>query len=142
MTPLEATQLVYEAARAAVAAGTLDCGLELEGERFAPTADEPWIRVAVRDLPNTGSTHGAAGARIATRRALVVGQCFAPTFPDDGVSAAMALAALFQALYEGRDLTGDAGIVNCDVGDTRRIGTDGAWFQVNASVPITFHETI
>jgi hypothetical protein len=142
MTPLQATQIVYDAVRDAAAAGTIECAYAFEGERFAPVAGEPWIRISVRDLPTTEATHGRIGHRVATRRAMVVVQVFAPNFADDGTAQALELAAVVQALYEGRSLpVGDADQINADPADVRRIGADGAWFQTNVTIPFSYRET-
>ncbi len=142
MTPLAATQLVYAAIRTGWADRT---NLGFDGEFFVRPKDEAYVYVAIRGLPNRGSTHGRPGQRLATRRAMVMAQCFAPTndggLPVDGIGAAMALAATLQPLLEGRDLGSAGDVVNLEVGDTLPIGADGAFYQANVTVPFTFLES-
>lgn len=141
MTPLEATELVYETARTGL--GAAGVTYTFDGERFEPPADTAWVRVTVRDLPTAGATHGPAGGRRARRRGVVAAQCFAPNYPDDGAGAALALAQQVRALFEGKDIPSTPGVepINFDAATVRRIGADGAWYQAHAEIPFTFDET-
>lgn len=139
MTPLEAAQLVYAAIRTGMVA--VDADLAFEGERFSPEADRAWVRVHIRALPTLSVTHGPPGQRRARRRRMVIAQCFAPIFPDDGVARAGALAAQVQALLDGRDLEGAAGTCNFEPADSLPIAADKTWFQTNVTAPFQFNET-
>lgn len=138
MTELEATEAIY----AAVVAGMGATTLILEGEVGsppAPTAGVPWIRLAVRDLPANPPSHGPVGGRRVQRQGVAFAQCFAP---GDGVATAVTLAQSVRDLLAG-DLETVVGAVTFTTGgDVRRIGRDGAWFQVNAECPFTFDATI
>ena len=68
---------------------------------------------------------------------------FHPLAVSDGAGNALALAIAFRDLFEPADITASAGVVHIIGGATvRRIGVDGAWYQVNVDVPLTYHETI
>lgn len=142
MTPLEATEAVYEAARVGVAAigGT---SLYLEGERSKPAAGTPWVRVSVRHQPTRSMSLGVIGSRRVERAAVVYGQCFVPHQTDDGVKAALTLAQQFRNLFEGIDVIGVGTAplaLNFSEADLRSVGVEGGWIQVNAECPFTFVE--
>ena len=139
MTPLQATETIY----AAAVAGMGSTPLTFEGERYTPTAGTSWVRVSVRDSPSGPMTHGPSGGRRIERPAVVYGQVFTPYGTDDGVAAAMTLAQTFRDLFEGRDLTATGGGSLTFLGaSVRRVGIDGAWYQVNVECPFTHDETI
>lgn len=118
--------------------------LVFDGERAAPPAAEPWIRLTIRDLPTRTVTHGARGGRQAERRATLIAQVFYPTAISDGSGPPLAIAQAFRNLFLS-DVTASAGVVHIvGAADPRRIGNtpDGAWYQVNVDVPLTYHETI
>lgn len=139
MTPLEMT----EAVMAHAVANWTATALTFDGERFTPPVGEPWIRVSIRDLPTATVTHGARGNRQAQRRATLIAQVFHPLAISDGAGAAIALAQAFRDLYEPADVTASTGVVHIVGGASlRRIGVDGAWYQANVDVPLTYHETI
>ena len=119
--------------------------LVFDGERAAPPAAEPWIRLTIRDLPTRTVTHGARGNRQAERRATLIAQVFYPTAISDGAGPALAIAQDFRDLFEPADVTASTGVVHIVGGASlRRIGNtpDAAWYQVNVDVPLTYHETI
>jgi hypothetical protein len=138
MTPIEATQHVY----GVVEAGVLGVAIDLQHEQFDPPIDQPWIRVTIRDLPAIAVTHGPPGARRKRCRMVVIAQVFAPNFPTDGVAQALTLAQQFKALFEGRDIPSTPGVdpIGFDDGFVRRVGSDGAWFQVNVELAASFDE--
>ena len=138
MTPLEATELVYAAAVAGVAAMSPAPTLMLEGELGRPAIGTRWIRLAVRDQPSPPMTHGPSGGRRVQRGAVLLAQCFAPVGTADGVKAALTMATEFRALFEGED------VGECAFGtaDTRRVGIEGGWMQVNAECPFTYEATV
>lgn len=141
MTPLEATNAILSHAIANWNAA--NAVLTFDGERFDAPEGEPWIRLTIRDLPTVSVTLGARANRLAERRATLIAQVFAPLEVSDGAGAALALAIAFRDLFEPADVTAAAGVVHIIGGATvRRIGVDGAWYQVNVDVPLTYHETI
>lgn len=146
MSPLEATEAIYAAAKAGVALMSGTPTLFLEAERGKPAAGTAWIRVTVRDLPTLPLTLAPPGERYAQRSGLLIAQCFAPIGTTDGVSAAMAMALAFRALFEGQDIIGAGSSptsINFREADVRRVGIDkGGWFQVNAECPFTFGEIV
>ena len=148
MTPLEATNAILNHAIASsVTVGDVvkfnGATLTFDGERFDAPEGEPWIRLTIRDLPTASVTLGARANRLAERRATLIAQVFAPLEVSDGAGAALALAIAFRDLFEPADVTASAGVVHITGGATvRRVGVDGAWYQVNVDVPLTYHETI
>lgn len=148
MTPLEATNAVLNHAIASsVTVGDVvkfnGATLTFDGERFDAPEGEPWIRLTIRDLPTASVTLGARANRLAERRATLIAQVFAPLEVSDGAGAALELAIAFRDLFEPADVAAAAGVVHIIGGATvRRIGVDGAWYQVNVDVPLTYHETI
>lgn len=137
MTELEATQAIYAAIRAEFTSVVFT----FEGERFTPPSDEAWIRVSIRDLTSRISSLGQSG--LSERRGLLLAQCFAPTFPDDGVAAALSLAHQFCRLFERTNKPDTAGAdpAHFLVGSMTRVGVDGDWFQANASIPFFYLDT-
>lgn len=141
MTPLEMTEAILQHAVTNWNAAT--AVLVFDGERAAPPAAEPWIRLTIRDLPTRTVTHGARGGRQAERRATLIAQVFYPTAISDGAGPALAIAQDFRDLFEPADVVASTGVVHIVGGASlRRIGVDGAWYQVNVDVPLTYHETI
>lgn len=139
MTPLAATELVLAAAKSKL--DSLGVAFCIDGERFEPPVEATWCRIAVRDLPPDGSSHGPVGQRTDRQRADVVVQCFAPIFPDDGQAEAVTLAQQVREVFRGADLGAAGDTVTFLGADVRRIGVDGQWYQANASGRFAYHET-
>lgn len=139
-TATAATEAVYQA----IVDGYTSSAYTFDGERFTPTVGTAWIRVAVRGRPSGEPTFGPLGQRYIQRRGTVLIQAFAPTTTDDGVKAALDLAATARAVFEGKDVdvTG-GGVLTFSGGDVRPVGVDrGGWYQANAEIQFTYDDTI
>ncbi len=137
-TSSQATQAVYAHVRGLWTATRYT----FDAERFEPVRGEPWIRVSVRELASLDPSHGPRGGRRVQRRASVIAQAFAPVSVTDGVGAALTLAEAFRDLFEGRDIMATDGALTFGAASLRRIGVDGAWYQVNVDCPFAFDATI
>lgn len=137
MTEIEATQAIY----AAIRTGWTASVYTFEGEHFSPPMDDPWIRVTIRDQSSRIGSLGTSG--LSERRGLLIAQCFAPIFPDDGVGSSVELAHTFRRLFERTNQPNTPGSdpVHFLVGTVTRIGVDGSWFNANASIPFLFLDT-
>ena len=139
MTPVEALQAIAARLEAEWSATPVT----YDAMRFDPPADAAFVRVTIRDLPTRKVTHGNAGARQATRAALLIAQVFAPIGEVDSSHPALKLAEQFRALFEGRDVpdTPGAECINFEDATVRRIGVDGGLYQVNVNLPHTYPQT-
>lgn len=142
MTPLQATELVYETVRA----GWTDTVVSHENETWTPPRDASSIRCVVQDLPPLSLSHGPVGQRTKRNRAVIVAQVFVPRAIADGVATAKDLRDRFGLLLQGKEIAAPAATapnsIHTDLAVPRNARTDGDLYQLNVEVPFTFDETI
>jgi hypothetical protein len=145
VTPLQATELVYETVRTGWTA-TTSANTSFENETWTPPRDAASVRVVVRDLPPLALTHGPTGQRTKRHRAFIVAQIFVPLAIATGVAAARTLAQTFAALFEAKEIASAAATypnsIQTEPAAIRGPLADGDLYQLNVEVPFTFDETI
>lgn len=143
MNLAQVTDAIFAHVRDGVGAFVRNVAVLYDATAADPPRDRAWCRVSVRGLTTAARTHGAAGSRMAERRAIAYVQIFAPLSEGDGPGAALGVAALIRPLLEGADLETADGTIYFTGADVSPIGTDrGVWYQANVSAQLTYQETI
>ena len=101
----------------------------------AETAESCWCRIVTRQLVSTQETIAPVGSRKYSRQAMVQIQVFVPV--DMGTLASDTLTAAARTVFEGVKFDS----LHFYAGNTREIGIDGKWYQVNVEVPFTYYDT-
>jgi hypothetical protein len=142
VTPLQATELVYETVRT----GWTACVVSHENETWTPPRNAASIRCIVQELPGATITHGPTGDRVERNRAVILAQVFVPKSIADGVAVAKGLRDQFAALLKAKEIVGAAATypnsIQTDAAQPRGGRSDGDMYQLNVEVPFTFDQLI
>lgn len=102
-----------------------------------PAADLSWFRWTMQHADSgQASLSCEHGERRWRRNGLIIVQCFAP-LDKGGLTAAQRMAESVRDAYQG---TATPGGVWFRDATTQEIGTDNAWYNVNAIIQFTYDE--
>lgn len=109
-------------------------GVEYPNMSFSPVANEAWARISILEF-DTGNP--ALGNRHKRTTGVVMVQVFVPVGSGSELKAALCdvVLGIFENKRTGSFVSFRRGKVS-DVGT----GSDGAWWQVNVSVPYRYDE--
>ena len=132
MTLVEATELSVE--RFVTGWGsTTAYTLENESSGLAQGRD-PWVRMTVLEQHSRQTGIGSSGNRRFNRKGLAIWQIF--TLMNAGSLASNQYVEALRALFEGVTVNG---LMFHNV-ESRKIGNDGKWYQVNVNAEFEFDE--
>lgn len=139
MTPVGALELIASTVETSWA-GTPVADVAFPGQRFAAPADRAYLRLTVRALTPTSTTHGTVNGRLVQQRGLLIVEAYHPISIVDGSIAVMELATAFRDLFQGKSLGADPLHFETAAPDFK--GDFGAHAQANVVLPFTYHERI
>jgi len=103
-----------------------------ENVTFTPPNGEPWVRLTIREGEASLPAFGG-GSNVYRHPGTVIVQVFTPDGTGDG--QAREIADSVADIFRGKRLSGvrffDAPYINT-------VGTDGAWFQINVTMPFEY----